>query len=183
MSARRQLCTFRLGDLYLGVDARQVQEVLTHRPMTRVPLAPPEVRGLINLRGQIVPAVDLRRRLELPPAAETALNVVIRHEGGAVSFLVDEIGDVIDVDEANFEPLPETLGGVAPAAPRRLQAGGPLVAGAGGNRSGRVEKRDKLVLRFAMLPGSVANPPEPAGRAAEISPGILESDKCSRISR
>src|SRR5258708_3366473 len=81
--------------------------------MTRVPLAPAEVRGLINLRGQIVPAVDLRRRLELPPMEQPAMNVVVRTEGGAVSFLVDEIGDVIEVDEADFERPPETLAGVA----------------------------------------------------------------------
>ncbi len=81
--------------------------------MTRVPLAPAVVSGLINLRGQIVTAVDLRRRLELEPqpAAMLAMNVVVRSEDGAVSLLVDEIGDVVEVEEDTFEPPPETLRG------------------------------------------------------------------------
>ncbi|MGB7585752.1 MAG: chemotaxis protein CheW, partial [Terriglobales bacterium] len=69
------------------------------------------VSGLINLRGQIVTAVDLRRRLELnarPPDA-LPMNVVVRSEDGAVSFLVDEIGDVVEVEESTFEPAPEMV--------------------------------------------------------------------------
>jgi purine-binding chemotaxis protein CheW len=112
VTAHRQLCTFRLADLYLGVDAQQVQEVLTHRPMTRVPLAPLAVRGLINLRGQIVPALDLRARLMLPPTDRPAMNVVVRTDSGPVSFLVDEIGDVMDVSEADFERPPATVTGI-----------------------------------------------------------------------
>src|SRR5262245_33457779 len=83
--------------------------------MTRVPLAPPVVRGLINLRGQIVTAIDLRRRLQLSerPAEQPPMNVVIRTDNEAVSLLVDEIGDVREVDEETFERPPETLKGVA----------------------------------------------------------------------
>lgn len=115
MSATSQFCTFFVNDLYFGVEVLKVQEVIRYQEMTRVPLAPSTIRGLINLRGQIVTAVDLGRRLELPPRDSTALpmNVVVRSEDGAVSLLVDEIGDVLDVDEATFEPPPETLRGVA----------------------------------------------------------------------
>jgi purine-binding chemotaxis protein CheW len=83
--------------------------------MTRVPLAPPVVRGLINLRGQIVTAIDLRRRLELSerPAEQLPLNVVVQTDDGAVSLLVDEIGDVLEVSEKLFERPPETLKGTA----------------------------------------------------------------------
>src|SRR5262245_66079306 len=83
--------------------------------MTRVPLAPPVVRGLINLRGQIVTAIDLRRRLELSdrPADQVPLNVVVHTDDGAVSLLVDEIGDVLEVSEKRFERPPETLKGPA----------------------------------------------------------------------
>jgi purine-binding chemotaxis protein CheW len=83
--------------------------------MTRVPLAPPVVRGLINLRGQIVTALDLRRRLELPdrPEGQLPVNVVIRTDDGAVSLLVDEIGDVVTVSEESFERPPDTLRGPA----------------------------------------------------------------------
>jgi purine-binding chemotaxis protein CheW len=106
-----QFCTFMVGDLFLGVEVLQVQEVIRSQHMTRVPLAPAAVTGLINLRGQIVIAIDLRRRLGLPGRDESALpmNVVVRTDDGAVSLLVDEIGDVIEVSADAFEPPLETL--------------------------------------------------------------------------
>jgi purine-binding chemotaxis protein CheW len=115
MSGRLQFCTFFLGNYFLGVEVERIQEVIRYQAMTRVPLAPGVVRGLINLRGQIVTAVDLRRRLELPEKSGDALpmNVVVRHEDAVVSLLVDEIGDVIEVDEDSFEPPPDTLQGSA----------------------------------------------------------------------
>ena len=92
---------------------KTVQEVIRSLEITRVPLAPEVVSGLINLRGQIVTAVDLRRRLELEPRAADlpVMNVVVRSEDGAVSLLVDEIGDVVEVEETSFERPPETLRG------------------------------------------------------------------------
>ncbi len=110
-----QFCTFRLDRLLFGVPVLQVQEVIRPQQMTRVPLAPPAVRGLINLRGQIVTAVDLRQRLELPaPDREVdAMNVVIRTADGAVSFLVDEVGEVVEVADDDRETPPETLRGAA----------------------------------------------------------------------
>ena len=66
MSANRQYCTFYLGEQCYGLDVLNVQEIVRSQPLTRVPLAHPVVRGLINLRGQIVTAIDLRRRLDLP---------------------------------------------------------------------------------------------------------------------
>ena len=115
VSAEHQYCTFLLGEHYFGIDVLEVQEVLSHREMTRVPLAPPAVCGLINLRGQIVTALDLRRRLGLPdrPAGRHPMNVVVSTDDGAVSLLVDEIGDVLSVPEDAFEPPPETLRGPA----------------------------------------------------------------------
>lgn len=111
--ATRQLCTFSLGDLLFGVDVKHVQEVIRYQEMTSVPLAPTIIRGLINLRGQIVTAIDMRARLGLP-ARETELpmNVVLRNADGVVSLLVDEIGDVVQTDDATFERVPETIGGV-----------------------------------------------------------------------
>lgn len=115
METARQLCTFYVGDGYFGVDVTRVQEVIRFQQMTDVPLAPKVIEGLINLRGQIVPAVDLRRRLELPPRPEGRLpmNIVIRANEGAVSLLVDDIGDVVEVEASAFETPPETLRGVA----------------------------------------------------------------------
>lgn len=109
--ATRQLCTFHLHDLYIGVDVMRVQEVIRYQEMTRVPLASPEVRGLINLRGQIVTALELRTRLGLPPrgADRQPMNVVIRVADATVSLLVDEIGDVVEVAEEAFERVPDTF--------------------------------------------------------------------------
>jgi purine-binding chemotaxis protein CheW len=111
----RQYCTFYAAGHYFGVDVLKVQEVIRYQEMTRVPLAPPVVRGLINLRGQIVTAIDLRRRLELGdrPADQLPVNVVVQTDDGAVSLLVDEIGDVLKVSANLFERPPETLKGTA----------------------------------------------------------------------
>jgi purine-binding chemotaxis protein CheW len=114
MTATRAMCTFVLDGRLFGVGVEWVQEVLRPQPVTRLPLAGPTVRGLINLRGQIVPAVELRRCLGLPerPPGVEPLNVVVRHRDQPVSLLVDEIGDVLEVGEDLFEPVPETLQGV-----------------------------------------------------------------------
>src|SRR6516164_2056697 len=98
MAERQQFCTFFLDGLRFGVDVQKVQEVVPFQEMTRVPLAPPTVRGLLNLRGQIVPGIDLRRRLDLA-------------ERTAVSFLVDEVGEVIEVTDDAWEQPPHTLRG------------------------------------------------------------------------
>jgi purine-binding chemotaxis protein CheW len=111
MNGCKQYSTFLLDGLLLGVDVRQVQEVIRLQEMTRVPLAPPMIRGLINLRGQIVTAIDVRRRFDLPPLPEgrSPMNVVVRCDDSAVSLLVDEIGDVVDIQDEDFEPPPVTL--------------------------------------------------------------------------
>lgn len=111
----RRYCTFYLAGHFFGIAVEKVQEVIRYHEMTRVPLAAPEVEGLINLRGQIVTALDLRRRLQLPPRPEdrSPMNVVIRSDNEIISLLVDEIGDVIETDPADFEAPPETLHGPA----------------------------------------------------------------------
>jgi purine-binding chemotaxis protein CheW len=106
-----QLATFQVAHLYFGVDVLRVQEVLQFHHMTRVPQAPEVIEGLINLRGQIVPAIDMRRRLQLPPraATDTPMNMVVRTSEGAISLLVDGIGDVVDVEESSYERPPDNL--------------------------------------------------------------------------
>lgn len=109
----RQYCTFFVNHLFFGVEVEKVQEVIRFQNMTRVPLAPPEICGLINLRGQIVIAIDLRRRLAFPDRTDEKqpMNVVMLNEEEIVSFLVDDIGDVLEVNENTFEPPPPTLSG------------------------------------------------------------------------
>jgi len=110
-----QYCTFYLDELFMGIEVEKVQEVLRFPEMTPVPLAPDAVCGLINLRGQIVTAVDLRRRINLSPREneKEAMNIILRSEGGTLSFLVDQVGDVIEVDQSDFEEPPENLKGAS----------------------------------------------------------------------
>jgi purine-binding chemotaxis protein CheW len=110
-STSGQFSTFFVADLFFGVDVLHVQEVLRSQQMTSVPQAPGVIEGLINLRGQIVTAIDMRRRLGLPQRAggQAPMNIVVRTEDGAVSLLVDEIGDVLDMDSATYERPPQNL--------------------------------------------------------------------------
>jgi len=115
MAEEHQYCTFFLDGHYFGIDVLTVQEIIRYQEMTRVPLAPAMVRGLINLRGQIVTGIELRRRLDMKdrPADQLPVNVVVQTSDGAVSLLVDEIGDVVKVSDKHFESPPETLRGPA----------------------------------------------------------------------
>ena len=101
MNGHDELCTFELDGLLFGIDVHRAQKIITDQPVTPVPLAAHLVRGLINLRGQIVTAVDLRECLGLNARPEDArmVNLIVRHEGEPVSFLVDRMGDVVPVDE------------------------------------------------------------------------------------
>jgi purine-binding chemotaxis protein CheW len=120
-SENRQLCTFFVDGQFFGVPVQEVQEVIRYQEMTRVPLVSQVIRGLINLRGQIVIAIDLRYRLgaTMRPANQRPLNVIVRTTEGAASLLVDEIGDVLEVEPGSFEQPPETL----PKAVRELVLG------------------------------------------------------------
>ena len=120
MNDTRQFCTFFLGDQYFGIDVLQVREIVRPQPITVVPLTPPAIRGLINLRGQIVTAIDTRLRLNLDPRPTTLtapqaeqLNVFVNTEEGSMSLLVDEIGDVLTLAEEDFEPPPRTMSATA----------------------------------------------------------------------
>jgi len=115
MAEPQQYCTFIVDNLFFGVEVLRVQEVIKYQDMTQIPLAPSTIKGLINLRGQIVTAIDLRQRLEMPERAEgqEPMNVVIRTDDGTVSLLVDEIGDVWELTDDTLEPPPPTIHGVA----------------------------------------------------------------------
>lgn len=108
---RRQFATFYLEEHYFGVDVLKVQEILKVKDITRVPLAPPVISGLINLRGQIGLAIDLRIRLGFPPRESSAklTSVVVTTSDAPINLLVDKIGDVIQVKPELFEPTPDTL--------------------------------------------------------------------------
>lgn len=102
-------CTFRVGGLLIGVDVERVQEVLYDPDMTTVPLADDSVLGLFNLRGQIITAIDARRRLGLADREpdDRATHVIVRCASEAVSLVVDREDEVVDVDDP--EAVPETF--------------------------------------------------------------------------
>jgi purine-binding chemotaxis protein CheW len=103
--------TFVVEDRLLGLPVERVHEVLRAQPLTPVPLAHAHVSGLLNLRGQIVTAVDMRARLHLPPrdAGEPSAHVVVATEHVPVSLVVDRLGDVLTIDDDAFEPPPDTV--------------------------------------------------------------------------
>jgi purine-binding chemotaxis protein CheW len=144
-----QYCTFTVDGLHFGVSVSEVQEVLRHQRMTLVPQAPKVVRGLINLRGQIVTSVDMRSQLGLEnDHSEPAMNVIVRSRDEVVSLLVDDIGDVIDIGDRALEPAPSTL-------PQRVR---------------------EVIHGVMALPGSILLVLNPA-RAADVTvtSGILET--------
>ena len=115
MANTRQFSTFIVDGYFFGIEVTQVQEVISYQEMTSVPLADSVVRGLINLRGQIVLAIDMRHRLDLSARSDDSkpMNVIVNTDDGPISLLVDEIGDVLEVDESTMEEPPENLKGRA----------------------------------------------------------------------
>lgn len=112
--------TFRVGRQWLGLPVATVQEVLVAQRLAPVPLAPPVVAGFLNLRGQIITAVDLRVALGVvsagasgdapAPGAPAPYDVVVRDGDELFALLVDEVGDVLPVAAAEVTAVPATLG-------------------------------------------------------------------------
>jgi purine-binding chemotaxis protein CheW len=113
LAEKQQFSSFFVRDIFFGVEVAKVQEVISGPEITPVPLSHLAVRGLINLRGQIVTVIDLRRCLQLAerPIGQFPVNLIVYTDDGCVSLLVDQIGDVLSVDEDQFEFPPATLQG------------------------------------------------------------------------
>ena len=109
-----QLATFHLDDEFFGIEVGRVQEIVRPQQMTPVPTAERTIRGLINLRGQIVTAIDLRRILGMGDTdkPDDQMNMIIRFPEGSDSLLVDRIGDVIEVAATHIDPPPSSMKGI-----------------------------------------------------------------------
>jgi len=109
--AMREFVTMYIDKQMFGIPVLQVQDVLGPQKITRVPLAPKEVAGSLNLRGRIVTAFDVRKRLELPPRTGEGKNmsVVVEHNGELYSLLVDQVGEVMSLPASDYEKTPATL--------------------------------------------------------------------------
>ncbi|MEN9521360.1 MAG: hypothetical protein RLZZ381_3948 [Cyanobacteriota bacterium] len=112
-----QFTTFYLNDTYFGIDVQTIQEVIRHRSTTPIPLAPGDICGLIDLRGQILPVIDLQSRLGIETDTaitddEEQYNIILRDDDDElVSLLIGEIGDVLELADEDFEPPIATLQG------------------------------------------------------------------------
>lgn len=102
--------TFTIAEQLFGIPVLKVQDVLSAHNITRIPLAPPEIAGSLNLRGRIVTAMDVRLRLGLPPReGSTSMSIVAEHEGELYSLMVDSVGEVLALKGADWERNPPTL--------------------------------------------------------------------------
>lgn len=112
MTNNTEYVTFVIAGQSFGIPVLQVQDVLGPQKITRVPLAPKEVAGSLNLRGRIVTAIDVRRRLELPPregADSQQMSIVVDYNGEFYSLIVDQVGEVMALPTADYEQNPATL--------------------------------------------------------------------------
>jgi purine-binding chemotaxis protein CheW len=106
-----EFVTVVIGDQLFGLPIGRVQDVFSPDRLTRVPLASPEVAGVLNLRGRIVTAIDMRIRLGLPPgdAGRPPMAVGIDHQGEAYGLLIDQVGEVMKLSASSREPNPANL--------------------------------------------------------------------------
>jgi len=111
-TSSQHFLTIIVAEQRFGIPILQVQDVLGQQNVTRVPLAPPEVAGSLNLRGRIVTAIDVRKRLGLEPrTAENTkeMSVVVEHDNELYSLIIDRVGDVLTLSDDTFEHTPGTL--------------------------------------------------------------------------
>lgn len=106
-----QYVTVVIGGQLFGLPIERVHDVFVPESITRVPLSRPEIAGVLNLRGRIVTAIDMRRRLHLPPRDDggTAMAVGIESKGESYGLLIDNVGEVLDLPSNGREPNPVNL--------------------------------------------------------------------------
>jgi purine-binding chemotaxis protein CheW len=108
----RDFLTIMIGDQTFGIPVLQVQDVLGEQKVTRIPLAPAEVAGSLNLRGRIVTAINVRKRLGLPEndnGSGKQMSVVVEYDNEFYSLIIDRVGDVLSLTDDTFEKNPSTL--------------------------------------------------------------------------
>ncbi len=109
--AVREYLTLTIADQMFGIPVLQVQDVMGEQKMTRVPLAPREIAGSLNLRGRIVTAINMRRRMGLEDLAadQKYMNIVVDYKADLYSLMVDNVGEVVPLSDNDFESNPPTL--------------------------------------------------------------------------
>lgn len=109
-----QLVTFSIGEEEFGVDILKVQEIIRTMEITKVPRAPEFVEGVINLRGKVIPIIDLRRRFGLVPKSHDSHTriIVIEINSMIVGFVVDSVSEVLRIPVSTVEPPPPVVAGM-----------------------------------------------------------------------
>jgi purine-binding chemotaxis protein CheW len=113
MERTEKYLTFRLADEEYGIGILGVQEIVSWMDITRIPRTPEFIRGVINLRGRVIPVLDLRARFGLPPQAQTPQTCIVvlqvRRDGGRITVgaIVDEVTEVLDLAPSQIDPVPE----------------------------------------------------------------------------
>jgi purine-binding chemotaxis protein CheW len=163
--ALAQLCTFRIGGEDYAIDIMRVSEIVHPLPITPVPRAPASVEGVVRLRGEIIPVLDVRKRLgvEARPATRKSRFLIVNVAGRRIGLVVDEVCEVLRLPRSEIRPAP-TLG--APGTPRFFlgACGGDAPAG------GRGGTRLRLLLNVkALLDPSIAGEADAARAQAEAS--------------
>ena len=108
----KEFLTIIIAGQRFGIPILQVQDVLGEQKIAKIPLTPPEVAGSLNLRGRIVTAIDMRRRLGMEPQSDdksSEMGVVVEHDNELYSLIIDQVGDVMRLKNKNFETTPATL--------------------------------------------------------------------------
>ncbi len=107
----KEFLTITIANQLFGIPVLQVQDVLGQQSVTKIPMSPPEVDGALNLRGRIVTAINVRRRLGLKLIEEkkTDMSVVVEHDNELYSLIIDSVGDVLSLQDKDYEPTPATL--------------------------------------------------------------------------
>ncbi len=109
-----QLVSFNIGEEEFGVDILKVQEIIRLVEITRVPNAPSFVEGVINLRGKVIPVIDLRKRIGMPSIQSSSESriVVVELENKIIGFLVDCVNEVLRISQSITEPPPSIIAGI-----------------------------------------------------------------------
>ena len=107
-----QLVSFKVSDEEFGIDILQVQEIIRMLPIAIVPSAPSFVKGVIDLRGEVIPIIDMRKRFKLPPIAyDNETRIIVVHTTFTVGFIVDAVCEVIRISESAIEKPPAVVDG------------------------------------------------------------------------
>lgn len=109
--AANEFSTFMLAGQLIGIPVLDVQDILNPMPLTKIPLSGTEIAGLLNLRGRIVTAIDMRSRLNLPKLEDEKdrMSIVVERNEELYSLLVDSVKDVVNIPPSKYEPNPANL--------------------------------------------------------------------------